>query len=153
MKQADQKAEAGLSKLKKKRELQIGAHRVKIDRKIAEGGYADIYRVTDCNAGNLKNSAFFSKMAEVPYALKRMFIEAESLDCVDSCIHKAYNSELQLLKTIQGENIIKLIDHQENRKQNGFEVYLLLEFCPNGTLFDVIEEKCKRGLAGITDEA
>ena len=35
---------------------------------------------------------------------------------------------------------------------NGFVVYLLLEFCPHGTLFDLIEQKCKLGLSGITDE-
>lgn len=29
---------------------------------------------------------------------------------------------------------------------------MLLEYCPNGTLFDLIEEKCKIGLKGITDE-
>jgi hypothetical protein len=28
----------------------------------------------------------------------------------------------------------------------------LLEFCPQGTLFDLIEEKCKIGLSGISDE-
>ena len=30
---------------------------------------------------------------------------------------------------------------------------MLLEFCPHGTLFDVIEENSKKGLEGITDEA
>ena len=29
---------------------------------------------------------------------------------------------------------------------------MLLEYCPHGTLFDVIEEKCKMGLFGITNE-
>ena len=45
-----------------------------------------------------------------------------------------------------------MIDNQENAKLNGSEVYLLLEYCPNGTLFDLIEESCKRGKAGIMDE-
>ena len=31
-------------------------------------------------------------------------------------------------------------------------MYLLLEFCPHGTLFDLIEQKCKLGLSGIEDE-
>ena len=29
---------------------------------------------------------------------------------------------------------------------------MLLEYCPNGTLFDLIEENCKKNLAGIKDE-
>ena len=37
----------GLSKLSNKKTLTIGTHKVKIDRKIAEGGYADIYRVVE----------------------------------------------------------------------------------------------------------
>ena len=82
LKEADKKAEIGLSNLKKKKELLIGTHSVKIDRKIAEGGYADIYRVLDCNAGSLKNSSFFSRIAEEPYALKRMFIDQNNLDVV-----------------------------------------------------------------------
>ena len=50
------------------------------------------------------------------------------------------------------ENIVKILDTQINQKTKGFEVFILLEFCPHGTLFDVIEEKCKMGLQGITDE-
>jgi serine/threonine protein kinase len=45
-----------------------------------------------------------------------------------------------------------MVDHQANKKANGFEVYLLLEFCPFGTLFDLIESNCKQGLSGISDE-
>lgn len=29
---------------------------------------------------------------------------------------------------------------------------MLLEYCPHGTLFDVIENSCKLGLPGITNE-
>jgi hypothetical protein len=45
--EVDQRAQSGLSKLKKRKELQIGDHRVKVERKIAEGGYADIFKVSD----------------------------------------------------------------------------------------------------------
>jgi hypothetical protein len=67
---ADKKAESGLSNLKKRKELLIGSHKIKIDRKIAEGGYADIYRVTDVTNGSMFH--------DVPYALKRMFIETDA---------------------------------------------------------------------------
>ena len=45
-----------------------------------------------------------------------------------------------------------MIDHQEIEKLDGTEVFILLEYCPNGTLFDLIEQKCKLGFEGITDE-
>ena len=56
--EADQKAQVGLSKLGNKKTLSIGTHRVKIDRKIAEGGYADIYRVIEVGT-TVNNNEFF----------------------------------------------------------------------------------------------
>jgi len=69
---ADQRAQMGLSKLKGRKETAIGSHRVQIDRKIAEGGYADIYKAVDCKPTNS------STQGPKIYALKRMFIESES---------------------------------------------------------------------------
>jgi hypothetical protein len=57
-------ANNGISNLKNKKMIKVGNHKVMIDRKIAEGGFADIFRVND-------NSAFADHM---PYALKRMYI-------------------------------------------------------------------------------
>ena len=48
--EVDQRAHSGLSKLKKRKELQIGDHRVKVESKIAEGGYADIFKVSDAES-------------------------------------------------------------------------------------------------------
>ena len=42
-----QRAQSGLYKLKKKKKLQIDDHRVKVDSKIAEGSYEDIFMVLD----------------------------------------------------------------------------------------------------------
>jgi hypothetical protein len=47
------------SKLKNNKEVKVGNHTVLIEKKIAEGGYADIFRAHDSN--NV-------------YALKRMFV-------------------------------------------------------------------------------
>ena len=170
----DKKVQEGLSKLKVKKEIVIGTHRVQIEKKIAEGGYADIYKVIDCNLKNKEHS----------YALKRMFIEgannspliSQSLEsfkerplgakAASQVVLKAYEVEITILKHLNGssylpkmdnsssncENLIKIVDHQENERLNGYEVYLLLEYCPNGTLFDLIEEKCKQGFGGVTNE-
>lgn len=155
MQDADQMAENGLLELKKKRELTIGVHKVKIDRKIAEGGYADIYRVIDASG----SQSFFSNAPKSVFALKRQFIETNSqqIDFTNTVsknsVEQAYICEINSLKNVkESQNVIKLVDHQENLKSNGFEVYMLLEYCPNGTLFDLIEQKCRNGYSGITDE-
>lgn len=66
----------------------------------------------------------------------------------------AFEAEVNILHYVgEHDNIIKLVDHQVNPKADHcFEVYLLLEYCPHGTLFDVIEANCRMGLAGITNE-
>ena len=46
--ESENRSAQGLKKLKEKKEIKIGNHIIKIDRKIAEGGYADVYRVYDC---------------------------------------------------------------------------------------------------------
>ena len=110
---ADKKAQVGLSKLKHTKEIVIGRHRVKIDQKIAEGGYADIYRVTDCNKQSKSRV----------YALKRMFIQsnkapvvAESLNAFQErslaggdseVVLKAYECEVSILKHLSGGSYLE----------------------------------------------
>lgn len=64
MEEGNKIANTGISKLKNKKVIKIGNYNVKIDRKIAEGGFADIFRVVDCSS--------FSD--NVPYAVKRMYV-------------------------------------------------------------------------------
>ena len=81
--------------------LKIGSHSVRIDRKLAEGGFADIFRVNDC-------STFSQNM---PYALKRMYIPAEN----GSLVRQAYEQEINILQSIiDCPNIIKIIGFEEN---------------------------------------
>ena len=109
--------------------LQVGNYRVKIDRKIAEGGFADIFRVND-------TSTFSENM---PFALKRMYIPAKKEQSVH--IRRAFEQEIKVLNLVKDcLNVIKLIDKQEAiKKEDSTEVFLLLEYCPHGTLFDLIE--------------
>lgn len=73
--ESDEKAQAGLSKLSNKKTLTIGTHKVKIDRKIAEGGYADIYRVVEVGM-TINNNQFYGYQQNQVFALKRMFISS-----------------------------------------------------------------------------
>ena len=135
-------ANQGLSQLKGSKTLTIGNYRVKIDRKIAEGGFADIFRVND-------TSTFSDNM---PYALKRMFISDKSKESA-LAVRQAFNQELEILQQFKtSHNLLKMVDFQEIKKKDGTEVFFLIEYCPNGTLFDLIESKCQIGLNGITDE-
>lgn len=140
-------AQSGISNLKNKKTVVIGNHKVKIDRKIAEGGFADIFRVIDCSAFN----------DNMPYALKRMYVgRAQSSQLEKGQRHpveQAFDQEISILSQFKDcPNIIQMIDNQKYEKKNGTEVFILLQYCANGTLFDLIEEHCKLGLNGITNE-
>lgn len=83
-----------LSKLKARKSMLIGSHMIKIEKKIAQGGYADIYRVImdeDDNVhmkqsaslmnivGSARSSRTISRY-DVPlevFALKRMYFQAQ----------------------------------------------------------------------------
>jgi len=144
-------ANQGLSNLKNKKVITIGDKTLKIDRKIAEGGFADIFRVND--------QAKFSD--SMPYALKRMWVAKperkkgnllEDASEVDS-VRTAFNQEVKILKKFPDcPNLVKMAAFQEFEKRDGSEVFILLEYCPHSTLFQLIEEHCKAGLKGITNE-
>ena len=117
---------------------------------MAEGGYADIFRVTtEAKTLSLLNNE------EQEYALKRMFIPSESSKNGNAAaVRKAFECEVRVLSSLPHcDNLIGMVDQQENQKLDGKEVFILLEYCPNGTLFDLIESKCKLGKDGISDEA
>ena len=78
---------------KKKKSILIGKHMIKIEKKIAEGGYADIYRVIADEDDNVHMKQSLNPISalgarkhtisvyDVPldvYALKRMFFQANS---------------------------------------------------------------------------
>lgn len=66
---------------------------------------------------------------------------------------RAFTKEIEILQQFTNSpNILKMIDHQKYEKKNGTEVFLILQYCANGTLFDLIEEQCKTGLSGINEE-
>ena len=80
-------------------------------------------------------------------------------------VKKAYEIEVNILEGLNSSlslpddnsdptdgNIIQIIDHQLNHKQNGEELCILLEYCQAGSLFEFIETKCEQGLRGISDE-
>ena len=162
--------------------MTIGSHKVKVDKKIAEGGYADVYRVVDdgvSGSGKFSGGILgFWQSREAGagppevFALKRMYffsktqpnvISEEDIGGSDwsflnfdlNQIHKAaFENEVNVLKRVgDHENIVRLVDCSYIQKDSkSYEALLLLEYCPHGTLFDIIEQNCKLGLQGITCE-
>ena len=89
-----EKKQIKLKQLKAKKSIQIGQNLIKIDRKIAEGGYADVYRVVhdnqNQNDSTTNTNPLFSmnkfgrhtiSIYDEPldvYALKRMYFQSNS---------------------------------------------------------------------------
>lgn len=81
----------------------------------------------------------------MPYALKRTFIsksqESDLGGSEISYLRAACKMEIQILSEFtRCPNLVSMIDHQEVEKKDGTEVFILLQYCPNGNLFDLIEE-------------
>lgn len=158
LEEVERRTTTGLSNLKNKKKITVGSHAIKIERKIAEGGYADIFMASDCATRQV-------------YALKRMFIPGignagklsrDSKIDIDflavennqiSVVRRAFECEVEVFRRFpDSDNLLKLVDVQETKKKEGYEVLLLLEFCGRGTLFELIEEKCRACYSGISDE-
>ena len=48
LEEVERRTTTGLSNLKNKKKMTVGARTVRIERKVAEGGYADIFMASDC---------------------------------------------------------------------------------------------------------
>ena len=82
-----------------------------VESKIAEGGYADIFRVSSqTKALSLINNE------EQEYALKRMFISsASSKNENAAAVRKAFECEVRILSSLPPcDNLIGMVDQQEN---------------------------------------
>ncbi|XP_011499712.1 PREDICTED: cyclin-G-associated kinase [Ceratosolen solmsi marchali] len=101
--------------------IEISGVKLRVNRLIAEGGWALVFAVEDVTTGK-------------EYALKRMI-------AVDEKTKKTILQEIETLKTLtKHPNIIQFlcvqqIDRDENK---GCEYLLVTELCPGGTLADVL---------------
>lgn len=99
------------------KEIQLSNHKIKIEKKIGQGGFAEVFIVSDTNTGN-------------KYALKKF-------QCLDDEQHlKFAETELGMLKKFTGKstNIIELID------TDNFQ-FALLPLYPLGSIQSIIDKK------------
>ncbi|KAK5947860.1 Ark- serine/threonine protein kinase [Knufia fluminis] len=111
--------------------VQVGSHRVVIDRYLSEGGFAHVYVVTLPKPVDGINKA----------VLKRVAVPDKD--------HLAnMRNEVETMKRLRGhKQIVKYIDsHASSLKNGGYEVFLLMEWCNGGGLIDFMNTRLQNRL-------
>lgn len=111
--------------------VQVGGHRVIIDKYLSEGGFAHVYVVTLPRAIDGKEKAVLKRVA-VP--------DKEHL--------AEMRNEVETMKRLRGhKHIVKYIDsHASSLKNGGYEVFLLMEWCNGGGLIDFMNTRLQNRL-------
>jgi AP2-associated kinase len=111
--------------------VQVGSHRVVIEKYLSEGGFAHVYLVRLPNPVNGDDGAVLKRVA-VP--------DRESL--------ASMRIEVETMKKLQGHrHIVTYIDsHASQLKGGGFEVFLLMEYCSGGGLIDFMNTRLQNRL-------
>lgn len=111
--------------------IQVGSHRVVIQKYLSEGGFAHVYLVKLPKAVGGTDLAVLKRVA-VPdkEALRGMRIEVETM------------------KRLRGHgHIVTYIDsHASELRGGGYEVFLLMEYCDGGGLIDFMNTRLQHRL-------
>lgn len=108
--------------------VQVGNHRVVVEKYLSEGGFAHVYVVRVPSAGGLTEQAVLKRVA-VP--------DKEAL--------ASMRTEVETMKKLKGhKHIVTYIDsHASQLKGGGYEVFLLMEYCDGGGLIDFMNTRLK----------
>jgi len=108
--------------------VQVGKHRVIIERYLSEGGFALVYVVRVPHSDGTHETAVLKRVA-VP--------DKEAL--------ASMRTEVETMKKLKGHrHIVTYIDsHASQLKGGGYEVFLLMEFCAGGGLIDFMNTRLK----------
>lgn len=111
--------------------VQVGGHRVIIEKYLSEGGFAHVYLVRLPKAVNNEDAAVLKRVA-VP--------DKEAL--------ASMRTEVETMKKLQGyRHIVTYIDsHASQLKGGGYEVFLLMEYCAGGGLIDFMNTRLQSRL-------
>lgn len=97
--------------------LTLAKHNYELKDKIGSGGFASVYKCKNTRY----NETFCVKVIELPEDAKKS-------------LSVSFDSEFQTLVKIIHPNIISIFDHF----QSDHCLYLILEYCPNGSIADLI---------------
>ncbi|KAF2223911.1 hypothetical protein BDZ85DRAFT_289538 [Elsinoe ampelina] len=106
--------------------VQVGSHRVVIEKYLSEGGFAHVYVVRVPSKDGKYETAVLKRVA-VP--------DKEALANM--------RTEVETMKKLQGhKHIVRYFDsHASQLKGGGYEVFLLMEFCAGGGLIDFMNTR------------
>lgn len=111
--------------------VQVGNHRVVVEKYLSEGGFAHVYVVRLPRTVDGENLAVLKRVA-VP----------------DTDHLASMRTEVETMKRLRGHrNIVKYIDsHASQLKGGGYEVFLLMEYCSGGGLIDFMNTRLQNRL-------
>ncbi|KAL6713331.1 Ark- serine/threonine protein kinase [Lecanora helva] len=111
--------------------VQVGGHRVVIEKYLSEGGFAHVYLVRLPQAVDGEDAAVLKRVA-VP--------DKEALANM--------RTEVETMKKLKGRlPIVTYIDsHASQLKGGGYEVFLLMEYCNGGGLIDFMNTRLQNRL-------
>lgn len=111
--------------------IQVGGHRVVIQKYLSEGGFAHVYLV------KLQQAVSGTDLA----VLKRVAVpDKEAL--------RGMRTEVETMKRLKGHRaIVTYMDsHASELQGGGYEVFLLMEFCDGGGLIDFMNTRLQHRL-------
>ena len=114
--------------------VQVGGHRVIIEKYLSEGGFAHVYLVRLPKAVDGEDGAVLKRVA-VP--------DKEAL--------ASMRTEVETMKKLKGHrHIVTYIDsHASQLKGGGYEVFLLMEYCDGGGLIDFMNTRLQNRLTEL----
>ncbi|KAK4507583.1 hypothetical protein PRZ48_001318 [Zasmidium cellare] len=111
--------------------VQVGSHKVYIEKYLSEGGFAHVYVVRIPRENNKHELAVLKRVA-VP----------------DKDHLASMRTEVETMKKLRGhKHIVTYIDsHASQLKGGGYEVFLLMEYCNGGGLIDFMNTRLQHRL-------
>lgn len=111
--------------------VQVGSHRVVVEKYLSEGGFAHVYVVRLPQPVNGTDTAVLKRVA-VP----------------DKSALASMRTEVETMKKLKGHrHIVRYIDsHASQLQGGGYEVFLLMEYCGGGGLIDFMNTRLQNRL-------
>jgi AP2-associated kinase len=111
--------------------VQVGSHRVVIEKYLSEGGFAHVY-VVRIPRDNHKHELAVLKRVAVP--------DREHL--------ASMRTEVETMKKLKGHKhvVLYMDSHASQLKGGGYEVFLLMEYCTGGGLIDFMNTRLQHRL-------
>jgi len=114
--------------------VQVGSHRVTIEKYLSEGGFAHVYLVRvpqSVQSPRLPATAVLKRVA-----------------CPDKDALANMRTEVETMKKLHGHaKIVTYLDsHASQLQGGGYEVFLLMEFCSGGGLIDLMNTRLQHRL-------